>query len=175
MPRNVEIKARLADASEVARRAALLADGPAERIEQDDTFFVVPTGRLKLRCFGDGSGELIFYRRPDRSGPKTSDYRIAPCPAPAPLLDALGAALGVLGRVCKVRHLWLCGRTRVHLDAVEGLGSFLELEVVLGPGEDEAGGEREARSLLEALGVSDDDLIAGAYLDLLGERAGERP
>ncbi len=74
MPRNVEIKARIRDTNAVRARAAALADAPAVVLEQVDTFFNLPEGRLKLRVFPDEKGELIAYRRPNSAGPKTSEY-----------------------------------------------------------------------------------------------------
>ncbi|MEE4638931.1 MAG: class IV adenylate cyclase [Wenzhouxiangella sp.] len=169
MPRNIEIKARVADRAALEQRAATLADEGPVQIFQDDTFFVCPEGRLKLRDFGDGRGELIFYRRADATGPKTSFYRIAPTAEPAALRETLGLALGERGRVIKHRTLYLAGRTRIHLDRVEGLGEFMELEVVLADGEDEATGQKEADELMEQLGIATDQLVEGAYLDLLAK------
>ena len=76
MGRNVEIKARLREPAAQRHAAEVLADGPAVLLEQDDTFFEAPQGRLKLRQLGPNEGELIHYERPDRSGPKTSHYAI---------------------------------------------------------------------------------------------------
>jgi adenylate cyclase len=171
MARNVEIKAALADFDATFARARALADRGPELIEQDDTFFACPHGRLKLRAFADGRGELIAYERPDASGPKTSDYVIAPITDPAALRTALERALGSVGRVVKHRTLFLAGRTRVHLDRVQGLGDFLELEVVLRDGEAESAGIAEAHALLERLGVAATQLVATAYVDLLQDRA----
>ncbi len=175
MARNVEIKARLQEPDAVAARARELADGPGTVIKQKDTFFICPAGRLKLREFGDGTGELIFYRRPDRTGPKVSDYALAPTPDAAALLAVMKAALPVRGVVAKTRTLLMCGRTRIHLDEVEGLGPFLELEVVLREGEAVADGEAEARRLLAGLGVAEDDLVEGAYIDLLASGPNPEP
>lgn len=167
MPRNIEIKARIENLDELARKAAQLADeGPVE-IEQDDTFFECPKGRLKLRVFSPQEGELIFYRRPDRAGQKESFYLRSPVSAPDALREALGAAYGSAGRVRKKRTLFLVGRTRVHLDLVEGLGSFMELEVVLRDGETTVDAEGEAARLMQALGVSAGQLVDAAYVDLL--------
>jgi predicted adenylyl cyclase CyaB len=69
--------------------------------------------------------------------------------------------------VRKQRTLFLAGRTRIHLDRVEGLGDFLELEVVLAEGEPADAGVREARALMHALGVESSQLVEGAYVDLL--------
>ena len=167
---NVEIKARIADLTRVRDRASRLASGPSQIIVQTDTFFVVPSGRLKVREFADGSAELIGYERADRTGPKTSSYARASCPDGHSLVDALSRALRSRGVVKKRRELFMVGRTRIHLDEVEGLGSFLELEVVLAPGESVESGMREARDLLTALDVPDSALIAQAYIDLI-----ERP
>ena len=75
--------------------------------------------------------------------------------------------LPVRGTVVKEREVFLVGRARVHLDRVERLGSFVELEVVLADGESSAAAEAEARRLLEALGVPVSALVAPAYADLL--------
>ena len=175
MARNVEIKVRVAELAAVERRAAALADHGPELILQDDSFFAARHGRLKLRAFADGRGELIAYERPDATGPKLSDYTIAPVPDPDALRTALNRALGPAGRVVKRRVLYLAGQTRIHLDLVEGLGAFLELEVVLRDGQTAADGEAVARDLLAALGLADAERIAGAYVDLLNVKEATPP
>lgn len=167
MPRNVEIKARVADPDRIRKVAAQLADGPGELIVQEDIYFQTANGRLKLRVFGDGSGELIHYLRPDRQGPKTSNYALAPVADAAALARVLTAALPTRGTVRKRRTLFMAGRTRIHLDSVETLGHFLELEVVLRPGEELAGGEAEAERLLADLEITTPELEARGYMDLL--------
>jgi len=169
MPANVELKARITSAEALLPRAIALADDPPQRIHQDDTFFDVALGRLKLRVFGDGSGELIHYLRPDDDGPKRSDYVIAPVFEPESLREALARACGELGRVRKQRTMLLVGQTRIHLDQVEGLGDFLELEVVLDQGQSEDEGRRIALALMAELGVEREALVGRAYLDLLAE------
>ena len=167
MARNIEIKARITNIEALLPLAQALADHAPELIAQDDTFFACPNGRLKLRAFADGHAELIAYHRADATGPKTSDYLITPTADPAGLRDALTRALGTAGRVVKQRTLLLAGRTRIHLDRVEGLGDFLELEVVLRDGEREAQGTAEAHALLDRLQIDASQLVAGAYVDLL--------
>jgi predicted adenylyl cyclase CyaB len=166
MARNLEIKARLDDPPAMLARVAALADGPGETIEQEDTFFAVPYGRLKLRVFASGVGELIYYERDDERGPKESRYLIAPVAAPGPLCDTLTAALGQRGSVRKTRRLYHVGQTRVHLDEVVGLGWFLELEVVLREEQQTAEGEAIAAELMTRLGISREALLSGAYVDL---------
>jgi len=166
---NIEIKARVPDLAVVEARARSVADqGPFE-LDQDDTFFACSNGRLKLRELASDRGELIFYQRPDISGPKLSQYFISPTPTPSLLRDTLTRALGVVGRVRKHRRLYLAENTRIHLDQVEGLGSFLELEVVLSPVQSIADGEVVAHRLLSVLGISESDLEPVAYVDLLRE------
>jgi predicted adenylyl cyclase CyaB len=167
MARNVEIKARIASVEALVPRAVAVATEGPIAIVQDDTFFPCANGRLKLRAFSPGSGELIFYRRPDRQGPKESFYLRSPTTEPDTLRESLALAYGQAGRVRKHRTLFLAGRTRIHLDRVEGLGDFLELEVVLGEGESSEAGVGEAHELMAALGVEPSQLIEGAYVDLL--------
>ena len=167
MPRNIEIKARIVSVDALLPRARLLADGPEETIAQDDTFFTCAHGRLKLREFADGSAELIHYHRADSAGPKLSDYVRVPVPQPAALREALARSNGVLGRVRKTRWLLRAGPTRIHLDRVEGLGDFLELEVVLRDDQCGPDGVAIAQALLAQLGVPGSQRLAGAYLDLL--------
>ena len=167
MPRNVEIKARIADPSALARKAEAMADRAAQVIAQDDTFFNCTTGRLKLRVFSPTAGELIFYRRPDQTGPKESFYVRSTTSSPATLREALALAYGIAGRVRKQRTLYLVGRTRIHVDRVEGLGDFMELEVVLAEGEAVDAGVHEAHDLMARLGIDASALIDRAYVDLL--------
>jgi predicted adenylyl cyclase CyaB len=172
MPSNVEIKARIASVDALLPRALALSDDEhAQLIHQDDTFFSVPAGRLKLRVFADGAGELIHYERPDVDGPKRSDYRIAEVTDPDALRGVLERACGVLGRVRKERLLVLVGQTRVHLDRVDGLGDFIELEVLLADGQPADEGHAIARALMVSLGIDAHALVAAAYIDLLAGSA----
>lgn len=167
MPRNIEIKARIHSIEALVPMAAAVATkGPIE-IAQDDTFFRCESGRLKLRAFSATEGELIFYRRANEQGPKESFYVRTPTVNPEGLRECLSLAYSQLGRVVKHRTLYLVGRTRVHLDQVEGLGQFLELEVVLEENESAKIGIAEAHSLMAQLGVQPTQLVETAYVDLL--------
>jgi predicted adenylyl cyclase CyaB len=165
--RNVEIKARIDSVDALLPRARALAGGAVQALTQDDTFFVVPRGRLKLRDFGDGVAELIHYERPDVAGTRLSDYRRVELGDAAAMRELLQRALPTLGRVRKQRLVLLHGATRIHLDRVEGLGEFIELEVVLRDGQSEADGAAIADALMRELGLTQAERIAGAYLDLL--------
>lgn len=167
MPRNIEIKSRIERIDDLLPKALAIADqGPVE-IEQDDTFFRCDAGRLKLRTFSPSAGELIFYRRTDQQGPRESFYQLTPTHEPDRLRETLRLAWGQIGRVQKKRTLLLVGRTRIHLDRVQGLGHFLELEVVLEEDEPLEAGMQEANDIMAQLGVEPSRLIEGAYLDLL--------
>lgn len=166
MPSNIEIKARARNFEEARARAEKLSDVPMQVIPQEDTFFHTPQGRLKLRVLADHA-ELIYYTRPDQDGPKRSDYHITRSSDPVNLKRVLELAYGIRGVVRKTRYLYLVGPTRVHLDEVEGLGHFMELEVVMQEGQSDAEGQAIAEGLMSALGVESSDLIDGAYMDLL--------
>ncbi|QDU78229.1 CYTH domain protein [Bremerella volcania] len=167
MARNIEIKARLTQRSELEDRIAPIADSGPIVLKQIDQFYRVPDGRLKLRQINGQHAELIFYRRWDTAGPKTSDYSRVPIVHPDQLAQLLTLALEPLGIVKKTRTLYLVGQTRIHLDEVEDLGSYLELEVVLDPSQTEAEGEAIAHQLMQKLGIQSEDLVEGAYLDHL--------
>jgi len=169
MARNIEIKARVANIEALSPKAANMADhGPIE-IRQDDTYFFCRNGRLKLRSFSPTEGELIFYQRSDQPGPKESFYLMSSTTTPDNLREILSLVYGQIGLVRKHRTLFLVGRARIHLDRVEGLGDFLEIEVVLAEGESLEVGMTEALDLLKKLGVSSPQLIEGSYLDLLNK------
>jgi predicted adenylyl cyclase CyaB len=172
MARNIEIKARAHAFDELRERAAALSTDAPSIFRQLDCFYDVPRGRLKLRQFEDGTpAELIFYQRDDRDGPKASYYTRSPVSNPEAMHALLASALTTRGIVSKERHLYMAGRTRIHLDRVDGLGDFVELEVVLAPDEDEETGTAEAHALLDRLGVQHADLVPVAYVDLLNEAA----
>ena len=167
MGRNVEIKAVVAEPESLRRSVAAIADSGPTILRQTDTFFDVAAGRLKLRESEGHPAELIFYARPDRTQPAGSVYLTASVPDPGAFRHKFGDVFGIRGVVIKDRALYMVGRTRVHLDHVEGLGDFMELEVVLEDREKEPVGILEADTLRRQLGVSDRDLVDGAYIDLI--------
>jgi len=167
VPTNIEIKARVRDFADLKRRAEAISDSPLEVIPQEDTFFVTSKGRLKLRVLAPDRAQLIYYERPDQDGPKRSDYFIFNTNDPENLKTTLRLALGMRGIVKKMRYLYVVGQTRVHLDDVEGLGQFMELEVVLRDDQSDAEGQVIVHDLMKKLGIEPTDLIEGAYMDLL--------
>ena len=174
MPCNVEIKARVRDLEDLERRATEASGGSGELLQQHDVFFHSPRGRLKLRLV-NGQAQLIYYERADEAGPKTSKFSIAPVADFDAMRETLGLALGFkgpCGEVKKRRRLFLVGQTRVHVDRVEGLGDYMELEVCMREEQPAEEGERIAHDLMRTLGVAEAELVTGAYTDMLAAVAG---
>lgn len=167
MPRNIEIKAVLPNRDAALAALAKTCEQAPETILQHDFFFRCAEGRLKLRVLDRERGELIRYEREDAAATRSSEYQIARTPDPEVLLDILTRTLGRLGEVKKTRILYRVGQTRVHIDQVEGLGDFLELEVVLRANQTDSEGRLIAERLLHEFGIDKAQLVAQAYLDLL--------
>lgn len=147
--------------------AEQLATRSPELLEQVDTFFHVASGRLKLRVLSSWHGELIYYQRPDQAGPKESVYSIVPTAQPQALCKLLAQAIGIRGEVRKRRWLYRVGQSRIHLDEVESLGTFLEVEVVVQAGQSISEAASIAAVLQRDLQVQDEHLVPAAYIDLL--------
>jgi adenylate cyclase class IV len=168
VPQNLELKARHADLRAAAAALERLgARGPAVE-DQTDTYFRVPNGRLKLREIAGQPAVLIRYDRPDHPDARTSTYLLVPAPDPDGLRAALAAAVGVRGTVRKRRTVYLWHNVRIHLDEVAGLGTFVEFEAVLSPGEDEPAARARLEELGGLLGIGPADHLAPSYADLLG-------
>jgi predicted adenylyl cyclase CyaB len=166
MRRNIEIKARLPDWDAAVRAATQIVDGSPELLEQEDVFYMSDRGRLKLRLV-NGKAELIYYERPDEPGLKQSDFLVLPVTEPQIARDMLERLHGSRRTVRKKRWLYLSGQTRIHLDRVEELGDFVELEVMLRDDQSAADGVRIANDLLAKLGVTPEHYVNCAYIDLL--------
>jgi homotetrameric cytidine deaminase len=165
---NVELKARDPDPQRTLQRALALGAEDRGELVQRDTYFARASGRLKLREQEPGSAELIAYKRPDSPEPEVSSYTLAPVSDPATLREALERAYGTTVVVAKRRRLLLWEGVRIHLDDVEGLGTFLEFEAVAAPGTDDLAADRAKVERLRAeLEVAEANLVAGGYADLL--------
>jgi predicted adenylyl cyclase CyaB len=170
MPTNVEIKAKVTDLEGFQKRVKAISETHEELILQEDTFYHTPKGRLKLRILAGDRGQLIYYERGNQTGPKQSDYWLFETAEPENLKQVLDEGLGIRGAVRKKRRLYRVGNTRIHLDEVAGLGTFMELEVVLTPGQSLEDGQKVAAGLMEKLKIDEKDLIVGAYIDLMENR-----
>jgi len=168
---NIEIKARCGNPDGV--REALRARNArfAGTDHQVDTYFRVPEGRLKLRQ-GDIENALIAYRRPDQAGPKTSDVALAPVAHGDDLRGVLERSLGVLVTVDKRREIYYVENIKFHIDQVEALGGFVEIEACGSTDGDRESLLAQCREYMDLFGIRDEDLVDKSYSDLLIERTG---
>ena len=164
---NAEIKARCVNPERVR---SVLRERNARfhgLDHQVDTYFRVPEGRLKLRQ-GNIENNLIGYRRPNQPGPKTSEVALAPVAHGDELRAVLERALGVLVAVDKQREIYYVENIKFHIDQVQGLGSFVEIEACGKDGE-EARLLAQCREYMGLFGIREEDLIDRSYSDLLLE------
>ena len=168
MPLNIEIKASCADFALILSR--LNKSLGVERVElnQEDVFFAVPRGRLKMRCDEAFNGsEMIYYRRDFLDGLMISRY------FRQPVFDAENKRLeleqmyGVKGVVRKHRIAFISGDIRVHLDDVEGLGQYIEIEILVSEETEINDAMFLARRMMKVFNIKNTDLIVDAYEDLL--------
>lgn len=169
--RNIELKARCADLDRAEAVCRELGAAFQWTRRQTDVYFHVPDGRLKLRIEEPGGATLVRYDRPDEVAARECRYELTPVADPAAALAILEARHGLLVRVVKTRTLYLLGHIRIHLDAVNGLGTFLELEAVMGPDRDDEATHGFLARLRAAFGLRPGDLIPHSYSDLLLSRA----
>jgi adenylate cyclase class 2 len=163
---NLEAKFKLNDLERAQRQAEAIGYRYTASLEQRDTFFRVGHGKLKLREEQSGA-RLIFYGREDSGELKVSNYEIVPIPEPEKFRTMMTQALGTISTVKKTRILMMRDHIRLHLDRVEGLGEFGEIEAVLS---EEATLERSRPAvdlLLTALGIRPDNLIAISYFEMM--------
>jgi predicted adenylyl cyclase CyaB len=167
---NLELKASLPN-MDSARRAALALEDVQSCgfLAQIDTYFTVKNGRLKLREIENAAGssaEMIYFERPERSSVRLSRYEIVPVENPESLKRMIGMAVGIRGVVAKRREPILWQNSRIHLDQVDDLGSFIEFEVCsVG---DDTDDRRRMRAFMDEFGIGDADTIRASYSELLG-------
>jgi len=167
---NIEIKARINNTADIR---AFLENNQAEFTGLDhqiDTYFNASIGRLKIRE-GDIEACIVQYNRPDNTGPKRCDYTIEKFTPGDPFLKRmkliLSNSLGILAIVDKYREIYFIGNIKFHLDRVEGLGEYFEIEAI----GDEKHSDHDLRSqcdyYLSRLGITDDQLVRESYSDLV--------
>jgi predicted adenylyl cyclase CyaB len=167
MAQNVEIKVAVADLAVLRSAVALLGAVWSEAQDQVDRYYLVEGAeRLKLRTVNGGAAQMIRYARPETDAARTSTYEITPVrdeearrclvPPGPPLVT-----------VRKHREIWLRDNVRFHLDAVEGLTTFLELEAVVDAAHDEAICRAQVEEVVSALGLDPRTFIRASYADLL--------
>jgi adenylate cyclase, class 2 len=169
-----ELKAKCGDLTAVRARLRPGADYEAT-VRQVDTYFPAPGGRLKLREVTGRLGQLIYYERPDVPVAKASQVQLADVEGSSALGALLAAALGVQARVAKTREVWNWEGVRIHLDTVEGLGTFVELEEIADGPDALRQALSHVRRMMADLGLRESDLVDRSYGDLAASTAPRRP
>lgn len=173
---NVEIKARCDQDRQEAIRQQLISDGARHpgTDHQIDTYFRVSFGRLKLRE-GNFENAVIQYDRLDSAQPKVSRCTVVSVLPGSNLKEALMQALGVLAVVDKTRNIFWLDNVKIHLDRVERLGHFIEIEAQELEGtRSEECLRRQCEVLMQRFGIQAEDLIETSYSDLLLAKEGTR-
>ena len=141
-------------------------------MQQTDTYFRLPDGRLKMREVPGDLPEWIFYHRQDRVSPRMSNYTI---------LNNEQArrrwgthSLKPWLSVVKSRELWMLGDVRIHLDEVEGLGTFIEFEALVSRRFDVKMCHEAVRSLRETFAPLLGEPISKSYSDLVEQALAEK-
>lgn len=165
---NIEIKARCADASFIRNYLQQHNADFKGADFQTDTYFNVNNGRLKLRQ-GNIENSLIFYNRENKAGPKLSEVTLYPVPANSELLKkALIQANGIKVEVKKQREIYFIENVKFHIDEVERLGSFVEIEAI-----DVDGSKgidfikQQCDFYVGELQIKEEDLLTMSYSDML--------
>lgn len=165
---NIELKARCEDLGRLRERCESLGAESQDPERQIDTYFRVAHGRLKLRESLQSGPELIHYIRGDVAGARESHYQLYRVEDAEGLKTILEKALGVKAVVAKRREIYLIGNVRVHLDKVQDLGSFVELEGIVENLAELVYVGDEVQRLRQALGIEDHALVKESYADLIG-------
>jgi adenylate cyclase class IV len=163
VPVNLELKARIPSLQKAI--SAVIAAGAQEQgvLLQHDTYFQVKKGRLKLREFGDGTAELIYYTREESTEERRSFFTRLSVSEPGILKKMLSEAMGITIEVRKRRLLYILFGSRIHLDSVEDVGEFVEFEV---PEAGEEKPEAIMTRLRALLDVRSEDVFLGSYSDM---------
>lgn len=165
---NIEFKARIRNEKRVRAVLKSLRPRVAGRDHQIDTYFQIPSGRLKLRQ-GKIENALIFYQRQDTARVRPSRVLLCEFADGAQtrmLKKVLASALGVIAVVDKVREIYYVDNVKIHLDRVQGLGKFLEVEAFVKKGSLRRG-KKQAEEIKELVGVLPNDILAHSHSDLI--------
>jgi predicted adenylyl cyclase CyaB len=163
---NLEAKFKLYDLERARKQAEAIKYQFKATLAQRDTFFRVKEGKLKLRE-EESAAWMIFYGREDSDDLKLSSYEIIPIAEPEKTRAMMTQALGTIATVRKTRILMMRDNVRLHLDLVDGLGEFGEVEAVLGEDGDLESSRPAVDELLRTLDVNRKNLIAASYFEML--------
>ena len=164
--KNLELKSKYANMEKLHRLMFELGAEYQKTMRQIDTYFAVPKGRLKLREIDGETAQLVYYERADESASRYSNYSIVEITDAPGFKQMMTDALGVKAIVDKMRELWIYGNTRIHIDDVNGLGHFVELETVI-INQTEAEAQAEHHFVKHALEINDAQIVPVSYSDLI--------
>ena len=128
MPLNLELKIKVESHTKLINTLRRINAEKKGILRQKDIYYKTGKGLLKLRIEGN-SYTLIKYLR-DEKGKRWSNYELLRLEGKNPE-KYLNDIFDVDTIVEKKRILYLYKNTRIHLDEVERLGKFLELETLL--------------------------------------------
>lgn len=165
--RNVELKARCADLSAARQVLKEMGIGLAEVQNQTDTYYARAGARLKVRQIEGDGAELIEYSRPNAAVSRACDYTVVRLDEPRPAMEQLAVTHGVRGCVRKRREIYLWHNIRIHLDQVDGLGTFIEFEAVMEGTAGEELAHARIERLCRRLNICPADHVAQSYIDLI--------
>lgn len=164
--RNIEIKACLKQPVEFKKTAETICDFQ-QKLNQIDTFFNFPRGRLKLREESNGNAEIIYYCRNNHVDPKVSHYLRYPIQNSKHILEIFNGRFGIRGIVKKMRSVYYASQVRIHYDEVEELGQFMESEVILMSNQSICDGLKISRRLMDQFKICRSDYVSESYIDLI--------
>ena len=173
MRKNLEIKVRIKNSDKVRKLAKEFCKGKKHEAliqKQEDIYYKVGKGRLKLRIIDGKKGNLIHYYRGNKESKRVSEYTIAETDTPAAMDSILSSLYGKLVTVRKTREIFITGNIRIHIDSVNGLGKFLEFEVIFSS---IAKAKKDMKKLIEYFMLDEKQFIKVSYSDLLLRKGGE--
>lgn len=165
---NIEIKSKCENPDEIEQ--ILKSKNAFYKGEdlQTDTYFKVKDGRLKLRE-GKIENSLIFYNRKETKELKKSDVVLYEVSKDVDgLKNILKNLFEVLAVVKKKRKIFFIDNMKFHIDTVDGLGSFIEIEAIDTSGK--IGKEKltsQCNEYIEMLGIDRNNFIDKSYSDLI--------
>lgn len=170
MAKNVEFKAKVTDYDEMYNKVQTLTNVTPILLQQQDVFYGVKRGRLKLRSISNVQHEIIYYNRKNSLAPKISKYYRFKVRHYNVVNKVLSIFFGKKEIVKKERYLFLKNNVRFHLDKVFELGTFMEIEYIMSEKESIIDAKNKVNSLLSCLQINSNMLIQGSYADMLREK-----
>ncbi len=167
MKKNFEIKTKLSNPKSTKPLLKSLCLGNSairEKQLQEDIYYKVTQGRLKLRIINGRTGNLIHYFRNNKTGKRVSKYTISETNTPRELDSILSSLYGVKVKVKKYREITILDNVRIHIDNVIGLGNYLEIEIIFKSIKD---ARKQMSGLIERLKLDEKNFIKESYSDLL--------